>query len=225
MTVINIWNASLRFPLGSLLLLLNRFSPTLCDPKDCSLRGSPVLGILQARTLEWVCHFLLQCMKMKRESEDAQSCPTLNDPMDCSLPGSSIHGIFQARVLEWGAIAVSLSSQWVLLKVEVCFLFCKQRHVKCKKNAFCFCKQKNVKLSLHRFTFTGILAFSKVFSQTVFFFFFQLADSLIQWIFSKVCDGPSTGDTVLNKIENVLPSSSLHFRFGNRWQGNKQMSF
>ena len=53
------------------------------------------------------CHFLLQCMKVKRESEVAQSCPTLRDPMDCSLPGSSAHGIFQARVLEWGAIAFS----------------------------------------------------------------------------------------------------------------------
>ena len=53
------------------------------------------------------CHFLLQCMKVKRKSEVAQSCPTLSDPMDCSLPGSSIHGIFQARVLEWGAIAFS----------------------------------------------------------------------------------------------------------------------
>ena len=53
------------------------------------------------------CHFLLQCMKVKSESEDAQSYPILSDPMDCSLPGSSIHGIFQARVLEWGAIAFS----------------------------------------------------------------------------------------------------------------------
>ena len=53
------------------------------------------------------CHFLLQCMKGKSESEVAQSCPTLSDPMDCTLPGSSIHGIFQARVLEWGAIAFS----------------------------------------------------------------------------------------------------------------------
>ena len=53
------------------------------------------------------CHFHLQCMKVKRESEVSQSCPTLCDPMDCSLPGSSIHGIFQARVLEWGAIAFS----------------------------------------------------------------------------------------------------------------------
>ena len=53
------------------------------------------------------CHFLLQCMKVKSESEVAQSCPTLSDPMDCSLPGSSIHGILQARALQWGAIAFS----------------------------------------------------------------------------------------------------------------------
>ena len=55
------------------------------------------------------CRFLLQCMKVKSESESevTQSCPTPSDPMDCSLPGSSIHGIFQARVLEWGAIAFS----------------------------------------------------------------------------------------------------------------------
>ena len=53
------------------------------------------------------CHFLLQCMKVKSESEVAQLCPTLSDPMDCSPPGSSVHGIFQARVLEWGAIAFS----------------------------------------------------------------------------------------------------------------------
>ena len=53
------------------------------------------------------CHFLLQCMKVKSESEVAQSCRTPSDPMDCSLPGSSVHRIFQARVLEWGAIAFS----------------------------------------------------------------------------------------------------------------------
>ena len=52
-------------------------------------------------------HFLLQCMKVKSQSEVTQSCPTLSDPMDYSPPGSSIHGIFQARVLEWGAIAFS----------------------------------------------------------------------------------------------------------------------
>ena len=53
------------------------------------------------------CHFLLQCMKVKSESELAQSCPTLCNSMDCSLPGSSIDGIFQARVLEWVASAFS----------------------------------------------------------------------------------------------------------------------
>ena len=53
------------------------------------------------------CHFLLQCMKAKSESEVAQSCPTLSDPKDCSLPGSSTRGIFQARVLGWGVIAFS----------------------------------------------------------------------------------------------------------------------
>ena len=56
------------------------------------------------------CHFLLQCMKVKSESEVAQSCLTPRDPMDCSLPGSSVHGILQARVLEWGAIAFSIIS-------------------------------------------------------------------------------------------------------------------
>ena len=54
------------------------------------------------------CHFLLQCRKVKSESEVAQSCPTPSDPMDYSPPRSSVHGILQARVLEWGAIAFSL---------------------------------------------------------------------------------------------------------------------
>ena len=53
------------------------------------------------------CHFLLQCLKVKGESEVSQSCLTLRDPVVCSLPGSSVHGIFQARVLEWGVIAFS----------------------------------------------------------------------------------------------------------------------
>ena len=53
------------------------------------------------------CHFLLQFMKVKSESEVAQLCLTVSDPMDCSLPGSCIHGIYQARVLEWGAISFS----------------------------------------------------------------------------------------------------------------------
>ena len=61
------------------------------------------------------CHFLPQCMKVKTESEVAQSCLTLSDPMDCSPPDFSVHGIFQARVLEWGAIAFSEIYHTVLL--------------------------------------------------------------------------------------------------------------
>ena len=52
------------------------------------------------------CHFLLQFMKVKSESEVAQLCLTPSVPMDCSPPGSSVHGLFQARVLEWVAIAL-----------------------------------------------------------------------------------------------------------------------
>ena len=83
--------------------------PTLCNPIDGSPPGSPVPGILQTRTLEWVAISFSNAgkWKVKIESEVAQSCPTLSDPMNYSLPGSSIHGIFQARVLEWGAIAFS----------------------------------------------------------------------------------------------------------------------
>ena len=60
-------------------------------------------------------------MKLKSESEVAQSCLTLRDPMDCSLPGSSVHGIFQARVLEWGAIAFSINILLLLLLLLSCF--------------------------------------------------------------------------------------------------------
>ena len=71
------------------------------------------------------CHFLLQCMKGKSESEVAQSCLILSDPMNCSLPGSSIHGIFKARALEWVAIAFSNTIECSLPKVQIPF-FIKQ---------------------------------------------------------------------------------------------------
>ena len=74
--------------------------PTLCDPIDGSPPGSCPWDSPGKKTGVG-CHFLLQCMKVKSESEVAQSCLTLHGPMDCSLPGSSVHGIFQARVLEW----------------------------------------------------------------------------------------------------------------------------
>ena len=71
------------------------------------------------------CHFLLQCMKVKSESEVTQSCLTPSDPVDCSLPGSSVHGIFQARVLEWGTIAFSAQ-----LMRELQFMFILQWEAK-----------------------------------------------------------------------------------------------
>ena len=82
--------------------------PTLFDPIDGSPPSSPVPGDSPGKNTGVGCHFLLQCMKVKSDSEAPQSCPTLSDPMDCSLPGSSIHGIFQAKLLEWGAIAFSI---------------------------------------------------------------------------------------------------------------------
>ena len=86
-----------------LLLMLSHVSHVrLCaTPSTAAHQAPPSPG----KNTEVGCHFLLQCMKMKSESEVAQLCPTLCDPVDCSPPGSSIHGIFQARVLEWGAIA------------------------------------------------------------------------------------------------------------------------
>ena len=101
--------------------------PTLCDPIDGSPPGSPVPGILQARTLGVGCHFLLQRMKVKSESEVAQSCPTLCDPMDCSPPGSSVPGISQARVLAWGAQVLPICPQSWLQQIGMpscgCFFF------------------------------------------------------------------------------------------------------
>ena len=87
---------------------LLQLCPILCDPIDSSPPGSPIPGIPQARNTGVGCHFLLQCVKVKSESEVTQLCSTLRDPMDCSPPGSSVHGIFQARVLEWDAIAFSV---------------------------------------------------------------------------------------------------------------------
>ena len=81
---------------------------TLCDPIDNSPTRLRCPWDSPGKNAGVGCHFPLQCMKMKSESEVAQSCPTLSDRMDCSLPGSSVHGIFQARVLEWGAIAFSV---------------------------------------------------------------------------------------------------------------------
>ena len=115
--------------------------PTLWDPMDCSLPGSSVHGIFQARVLEWVTIAFsilpsISCQKRnsevwwrsllpghpnlptqrlresESESEVTQACPTLCHPLDCSLPGSSVHGIFQAILLGWIAISFSSGSSW-----------------------------------------------------------------------------------------------------------------
>ena len=93
---------------------------TLCDPIDGSPTRLACPWDSPGKNTGVGCHFLLQCMKEKSESEVAQSCLTLRDPMVCSLPGSSVHGIFQARVLEWGAIAFSVFiSDKVIFKKRV----------------------------------------------------------------------------------------------------------
>ena len=76
--------------------------PTLCDPIDGSPPGSRPWDS-PGKNTGVGCNFLLQCMKVKSESEVVQLCPTLHDPVDCSLASSSIHGISQARVPEWVA--------------------------------------------------------------------------------------------------------------------------
>ena len=88
----------------------------LCaSPWTAAHQAPPSMGF--SRQEYWSgCHCLLQCRKVKSESEVAQLCPTLCDPMDCSPPGSSIHGIFQARGLEWVVIAFSDNGVLVSLK-------------------------------------------------------------------------------------------------------------
>ena len=90
-------------------LLLSHFSRVrLCVTPQMAVTRLPRPWDSPGKNTGVGCHFLLQCMKGKSQSEVTQSRPTPSDPMDCSLPGSSIHGIFQARVLEWGAIAFSM---------------------------------------------------------------------------------------------------------------------
>ena len=94
--------------------------PTLCDPIDGSPPGSPIPGILQARTLEQVAISFSNAWKwkVKSESKVGQLFLTPSNPMDCSLPGSSVHGIFQARVLEWSVIAFYNQPVYEIVKVS-----------------------------------------------------------------------------------------------------------
>ena len=78
------------------------------------------------------CHFLLQCMKVKSESEVARSCPTVSDPMDCSLPGSSVHGIFQAGVL---FLLILIYNVFFFFLTSVCFIAVISNTKKCTRQS------------------------------------------------------------------------------------------
>ena len=115
-------NGSASLSNGRLLLLLlqSRFSRVrLCATHRGQPTRLPCPWDSPSKNTGVGCHFLLQYMKVKSESEVAQSCPTLSNPMDYHPPGSSVHGIFQARVLEWGATAFSTNGrQYLLMTME-----------------------------------------------------------------------------------------------------------
>ena len=91
-----------------LLLLLSHFSRVrLCATPQTAAQQAPRSRDSPGKNTEVGFYFLLQCMKVKTESEVAQSCPTPSEPMDCSLPGSPVPGILQARTLEWVASSFS----------------------------------------------------------------------------------------------------------------------
>ena len=103
---------------------------TPCDPIDGSPPGSPVPGILQARTLEWVAISFSNAWKWKVKVKSLSHVLTLSDPMDCNPPGSSIHGIFQARILEWLAMPFSRGLSQPRDQTPVSFGFCIGRHIR-----------------------------------------------------------------------------------------------
>ena len=114
------------------------------------------------------CHFLLQCTKVKSESEVAQSCPTLSDPKDCSLPGFSIHGSFQARVLEWGAFAFSKIYIYIYLNVNhsISLILCPFfNHIICLFFAIELCE------FFIYFRYKSLIRFIKIFSFSVSYLF------------------------------------------------------
>ena len=108
-----------------MLLLLSCFNHIrLCATPEMAAHQAPHPWDSPGKNTGVSCHFLLQCMKVKSESEVAQSYLTPSDPMDCSLPGPSIHGIFQARVLEWGAIAFSYIHTNSACVTDEIWMFC-----------------------------------------------------------------------------------------------------
>ena len=135
------------------------------------------------------CHFLLQCIKVKSESESevAQSCPTLSDPMDCSLPGSSIHGIFQVRILEWGAIAFSASINTIGFKSTILQLYftCSR----CSLHLSFFSAFFGLIEDLYSYSYNHSILFAilviSYMSLIFFFFFYSFSRSLVGNCFLK----------------------------------------
>ena len=100
--------------------MLSHFSRVrLCVTPEMAAHQAPRPWDSPGKNTGVGCHFLLQCMKVRSESEVAQSCPTPSDPMDCNPPGFSIHGIFQVSVLEWGAIVFSESTKYIDIKGKI----------------------------------------------------------------------------------------------------------
>ena len=121
-------------------LLLSRFSHVrLCASPETAAHQAPRPWDSPGKNTGVGCHFLLQCMKVKSQSEVAQSCLTPSDPMDCSLPGSSVHGIFQARVLEWGATAPPSKKDF-----RSCLAFQWEAHSGDQIPPFTFCPQEGL---------------------------------------------------------------------------------
>ena len=145
------------------------------------------------------CHFLLQCIKVKSESEVAQSCLTLSDLMDCSPPGSSVHGILQARVVEWGVIAFSGwvgdvgpipglgrspgDGDGIPLQYSFCFFFLNLNHplIYSGYESFIRCVYNKCILLLYRFVYTLLMTSfnkQKILILIKFNFPFFLCDSI-----------------------------------------------
>ena len=133
-----------------MLLLLSRFSRVqLCVTPQAAANQASRPWDSPGKNTGVGCHFLLQCMKVKSESEVAQSCPTRSNPMDCSHPGASIHGIFQAEVLEWGATAFSETIYKCPLTKLLCvnLIYFLHLHIKSVE-----CRTCQLKLSINIYT-------------------------------------------------------------------------
>ena len=107
--------------------------PTLCNPIDGSPPGSPIPGILQARTLEWVAISFSSAWKWKVKVRSLSTCPSLRDPMDCSLPIPSVHGIFQARILEYIAFSNLLLLRFTFAHKYVYYICCTEEEIKVER--------------------------------------------------------------------------------------------